>query len=289
MTDILTKALDFNENADVERKKCEESISYFKSRIDKLDKEQAFLDCFRALKSDRARGLFMQLQHVQGCRPYHLEGDALIHTYRVFCNMYDLLEKDHPFRDILLMTAFLHDIGKIKTGRPKNGDPGNWEYPYHSIVGASMLEEFINPNAYGFEGIKWLIFNHIKPLFWKSKGTLDVSEAPKDLRELCSLRNLALLGLCDIRGSKSEVPQKELDDFLYSIALSADWSHSRSREVKAMKDNKFLVGCECLYCNNSRDIEIPVDEFVNFIVYGKEVTSLSKDDNERIMYRYCGC
>ena len=111
------------------------------------------------------------------------------------------------FPDNLMMqcVALLHDIGKILVGRQK--DDGDWEYPDHSIVGAEMLEIFIDPTYIRFKEMQWFIRNHIKPLFWRNKG-LTREQALKTLSEHPSgeitentFNNLIDLVICDLQGS----------------------------------------------------------------------------------------
>jgi hypothetical protein len=203
-----------------ELKKKEEELEELKGRITLLKDLQAFSECFNSL-SDFGKQEFVKLADVKGCKPYHTEGNALIHTFLVFREMREFA----PMNGILQKAAFLHDIGKIYTGRPRKDDPESWEYPNHSGVGADQVRFFLGdkepvPNAKIYE---WYIRNHIKPLFWKKKGVIDttpISETgSKYLENNCTVHYLALLAICDIRGSISTEPQNELEDFLVNICV----------------------------------------------------------------------
>lgn len=145
-------------------------------------------------------GEFLKLADIGGCRRYHQEGNALTHTFLVY------LESQKMFPDNLMMqcVALLHDIGKILVGRQK--DDRDWEYPDHSIVGAEMLEIFIDPTYVRFKEMQWFIRNHIKPLFWRNKG-LTREQALATLTPYPgnniedAFDNLIDLVICDLQGS----------------------------------------------------------------------------------------
>lgn len=198
--------------------KQEEILARTKDRIEDLEHLRAFGDCFDSL-SEFGKQEFLKLADVKGCKPYHLEGNALTHTFLVFKEM----RKCAPMNGILQKAAFLHDIGKIYTGRPRKDDPESWEYPNHSGVGADQVHLFLGDEEplLNVEIYEWLIRNHIKPLFWKKKGEIDTTPIPeKDLHYIkrnCTIHYLTLLAICDIRGSISAEPQDELEDFLVDI------------------------------------------------------------------------
>ncbi len=144
---------------------------------------------------------FLKLQNIGGCRQYHQEGNALTHTFLVYL----AAQKMFPSDLMMQCVALLHDIGKILTGRQKSD--GNWEYPNHSIVGAEMLDAFVDPELIYFKEMQWFIRNHIKPLFWRNKK-LTRDQALKTLTEHPSgeitaetFNNLIDLVICDLQGS----------------------------------------------------------------------------------------
>lgn len=145
---------------------------------------------------------FQKLQYIGGGKEYHNEGSAFVHSLLVFKNSFEIWSPG-----FMNITALLHDIGKIYTGRPKEN--GDWEYPNHAKIGADNLYKFI-PECYrgtAYEGnMNWFIANHIKPLFW--------TEYPEFCIENVELARLAI---CDLKGSYSAKPQTDKISFLQSF------------------------------------------------------------------------
>ena len=144
---------------------------------------------------------FQKLQYIGGGKEYHNEGSAFVHSLLVFHNSFEF------WNNILMnLVALLHDAGKIYVGKPKEN--GDWEYPYHSVVGAEKLDLFW-PKELGeieLQNAKWFVRNHIKPLFWV------------DYPEFCSENvELAKLAICDLKASYSRNPQDEKISFLYKF------------------------------------------------------------------------
>lgn len=144
---------------------------------------------------------FLQLQNIGGCYKYHQEGNAFTHSMLVYYNMCQLRPDDKRLQCV----ALLHDIGKLETGWVN--EDGDWAYPNHSNVGAEMLSQFIDPEYIYFEDMKWLIRNHIKPLFWRDKGltkeqaltTLSLYKGHFSMEEI--FNDLRFLVICDLKGS----------------------------------------------------------------------------------------
>lgn len=165
---------------------------------------------------------FRKLAAIGGHRKYHLEGDALVHTLNVIAEAKTLFKED----SLMVKVAALHDIGKIYTSI-RHGE-GDWEYPDHARCGSfrGVLCKFIPESDPDFRTVQWFIRNHIKPLFWldmygvarreEMDSLLKQPEALAD-PERCTIKNLAGLALCDIRGSVSAVPQTELEEYLENL------------------------------------------------------------------------
>lgn len=144
-------------------------------------------DCFEQVLVNKS---FQKLTDIGGGKRYHNEGNAFVHTMIVFKHACDIFPDDFDMQ----MVALLHDVGKVYTGRKK--EDGDWEYPYHSVVGAETLLEFAPDDFYlypGLEKIRFYVRNHIKPLFW--------DEYPELTEENV---NLAKLAICDLLGSYPE-------------------------------------------------------------------------------------
>lgn len=160
---------------------------------------------------------FEKLKEIGGHSTYHLEGNALIHTMKVFH------ESRKCFHDSKIMqkAALLHDIGKIYTSIEVS--PGDWVYPDHSLCGSfkGILCKFIPLDDPHFVDYQWLIKNHIKPLYWNKHGinTEDVWGITD--KTICTLDNLRKLAICDLRGSTPKDPtaSEELIQYLQSLEL----------------------------------------------------------------------
>lgn len=146
---------------------------------------------------------FQKLAFIGGHKKYHLEGNALKHSYMVFSEAQKMFPEDYTMQP----TALLHDVGKIYSSI-QNGED-DWVYPNHAAIGAAKLHCFIPKDLPEFEQIQWYIANHIKPLFWK-EDKQDYSP----LVEGCSIRNLVKLVICDLQGSISAEPQTALLKYL---------------------------------------------------------------------------
>lgn len=143
---------------------------------------------------------------------YHDEGNALIHTMMVYLVYLHI----HPTTDenelrIMAKVCLLHDVGKITTWciNPL----GQVGYPNHAKEGADKLATYLDESDEDFDTIKWYLENHIKPLFWKSKGINTTPAVNKN----CRLDWLVYLALSDIQGSETEVDQSELIEYLYNL------------------------------------------------------------------------
>ena len=153
---------------------------------------------------------FQKLRNIGGHKEYHLEGNALKHTLLVLAEAMSMF----PNEPLMWRVAALHDIGKIYTAI-ENG-PDDWSYPDHALCGSfkGVLCKFISLEDEDFEKIQWYIRNHIKPLFYAKS---EFAELEKKCPEGCSVRNLARLAVCDIKGSKSVEPQDALINYLLTV------------------------------------------------------------------------
>ena len=160
---------------------------------------------------------YSKLEKIGGHSKYHLEGNALIHSLKVY---YEARRFFHG-NAIMLRAALLHDIGKIYTSIEVA--PGDWIYPDHSICGSlkGILCKFIDLKDPHFTDYQWLIRNHIKPLFWREKG-IEVEDIYSNVNEdICNLNNLRQLAICDLLGSEvvDKEASKELINWLRKLEL----------------------------------------------------------------------
>lgn len=286
----LLEKLGLEINISQELDTAKKTLAEIQIRILYLTSLSEFVKRFEHL-TDFGKEQFLALANVKGCKPFHLEGNALVHTLMVFQEMCKLT-KDSTMH----AAAFLHDIGKVSTGRPRKDDPNSWEYPNHSGIGAEIVDKYIDyPDSLSFQTniLQWIIGNHIKPLFWMKKGRIDVSPVPtfdipyynQLVSERCTVSKLALLALCDIRGSISSEPQKELERFLLTIADSEiNQPGLKKRRVVGMKDNVFEVQIVDVrpYSNHDyiQTVYVPVEEYIAFVLdHDLSLPSLSKEDS----------
>jgi hypothetical protein len=290
----LLQKLGLELNITQELDNAKKAMTEIQTRIFYLTSLSEFVKRFERL-TDFGKEQFLALANVKGCKPFHLEGNALVHTLMVFREMYKLT-KDMTMLD----AAFLHDIGKVYTGRPRKDDPSSWEYPNHSGKGAEVVDKFVDyPECISFQIniLQWIIGNHIRPLFWMKKGTIEVSPIPTfDIAyynqlasERCTVPKLALLALCDIRGSVSSEPQKELERFLLTIADSEiNQPGLKKRRVVGMKNNIFEVQIVDVRPYSDHDyiqtVYVPVEEYIAFVLdHDWSLPSLSKNDSSLII------
>ena len=87
--------------------------------------------------------IFTKMAQTQQNLRYHGEGDVYTHT-RMVCEALVALPEyqtsDVDGRRILFLATLLHDIGKIRCTRLKDGE---WTSPYHTSVGAVMAREIL--------------------------------------------------------------------------------------------------------------------------------------------------
>ena len=76
----------------------------------------------------------------------------------------------YPNNKPMIRAAFLHDLGKLYTGEPKNDGSGNWSYKGHMNYGTYTLLQ--NLDCLGFNNIHdileclFFINYHMEPFFW---------------------------------------------------------------------------------------------------------------------------
>ncbi len=148
---------------------------------------------------------FLKLAFIGGHKVYHLEGNALYHTYLVWKEAKKrFLKEEEKF---MIKVALLHDVGKIYTSirHGKN----DWEYPNHAESGAVNLYKFVSKSDPFYYTYQWYIRNHIKPLFWRYDCFDGFIVKTTDATSVhCKPYLLAELAVCDIIGSKC-IPEKK--------------------------------------------------------------------------------
>lgn len=146
------------------------------------------------------RMLLLPLEKVKQDPRWHPEGDVLYHSLQV----YDLMSREVPYDEEMLLAALLHDVGK---GIDKSD---------HVAAGLEALEGFITPRT------TWLIEHHMEAHELRA-GTLG-ARAVRRLREstIGTLDDLLLLSKCDHGGRERNVEVSDLEEALDAIRELAD-------------------------------------------------------------------
>lgn len=147
---------------------------------------------------------------------WHKEGDAFKHTCMVTQCMLnhinlgeDRLCKDSDYREILVYSALLHDIGKTVT--TVKGEDGLYHCPNHAIKGVSIASNILIKYVPKIEYyVKVVILNliryHMQPLYILNQKSPKVAilKLANNL-EYIGMEALLLLKKCDCEGS---IPEK---------------------------------------------------------------------------------
>lgn len=148
---------------------------------------------------------------------WHKEGDAFTHTCMVTKCMLKYIEncdslhfKDTDYREILVFSALLHDIGKAVT--TEKGEDGLYHCKDHAIKGVSIAERILNTymcdiKVTNKEAILSLVRNHMQPLYilQKKNSKSAILKLANDLKGI-DFESLLLLKKCDCEGS---IPEKD--------------------------------------------------------------------------------
>ena len=190
---------------------------------------------WESLEKTTLSPLFLGMAKTNQHLEYHGEGDVLTHT-KMVC---EALIKDSEFwtfsereRQILFLSALLHDIGKIKKTRLIDGILSS---PHHANAGAVMAREFMwkelglsgNKEKQEFrESVCALIKYHSYPPFaisnkFPNQKMLKVASVGKIAPEF-SIRKLCVLERADINGRISESNSDHLEKIELCKMLAED-------------------------------------------------------------------
>lgn len=148
---------------------------------------------------------------------WHKEGDAFTHTRMVTKCMLQYIEdcdnlrfEDPDYREILVFSALLHDIGKAVA--TEKGEDGLYHCKDHAIKGVSIAERILNTymcdiKVTNKEAILSLVRNHMQPLYilQKKNSKSAILKLANDLKGI-DFESLLLLKKCDCEGS---IPEKD--------------------------------------------------------------------------------
>lgn len=238
---------------------------------------------FDVFNSDRAFTPYLENLNTQGFHScWHNEGAAINHMKKVhdemckLCDKYNITGKE---RMILVVSSFLHDIGKAVTGELK--EDGNWSFPNHSPKGGKMIRSiFWDEEIEIREAISFFVRNHMKPGYImhssnKERDILSLAYDTPFLPEITTMRNLWLIKLADYLGcDRNPDMEDETEEALdYFKALSMD----------------LRVWDSSIHSNDKYQINSSFDLFKYFNENKSDIfPSVQYDDTEFTVYIMCG-
>ena len=139
---------------------------------------------------------------------YHPEGNVWNHTMLVLDNAAKVKNKSSDIK-VFMWAALLHDVGKADTTKVRRGRITSYD---HDKVGAKLSEKFLNQFTNDSKFIKKvssLVRWHMQILFVvKDMPFADI----KSMKSQTSVKDVALLGLCDRLGRLTDEKQKEVEE-----------------------------------------------------------------------------
>lgn len=151
---------------------------------------------------------FHMLQRLQGTEQspvHHPEGNVWNHTLLVVDQAASRKEESTDPR-AFMWAALLHDIGKPDATKIRKGRITAYD---HDKMGADLAREFLvafDPEPAFIDRVFWLVRYHMQPLFViKNLPYQDIGGMKKHV----SIRDIALLGLCDRLGRTDAQEERE--------------------------------------------------------------------------------
>lgn len=193
------------------------------SKVDKIN--------WAALEDSQLGGLLASMSKTPQNPEYHAEGDVYTHT-KMVCEELTATERywelPHEKRDILFLSALLHDAGKITCTRFEDG---RWTSPHHASAGALAARSFLwtesglcgSREAMEFrETVCALIRYHSLPAYavlrdGGERSLIKAASASKVI-PVFSIELLMMLSEADARGRKCA----DYDDYLERVQLSGE-------------------------------------------------------------------
>ncbi len=149
-----------------------------------------------------------KLKSTEQSPTYHPEGNVWNHTMLVLDNAAKVKNKSSDIR-VFMWAALLHDVGKADTTKVRRGRITSYD---HDKVGAKLSEKFLNQFTNDSKFIKKvssLVRWHMQILFVvKDMPFADI----KSMKSQTSVKDVALLGLCDRLGRLTDEKQKEVEE-----------------------------------------------------------------------------
>ena len=220
--------------------------------LDKLYNKDTKKVNFNFFETDRIFQPYIENLKIQGFhKQWHNEGCALNHmklVHNAMCELCDEYNIEGIERMILVVSAFLHDIGKSVTGILK--EDGNWSFPNHAPIGGNIVRTILWDEDINIrESICFFVRNHMKPQYIlhskkKEYDMFKLSYECQFLPKITTLRNLWLIKVSDMLGcQKDETIEDDCEeslDFFKSLAIDLRiWDGKIKSCDKYRFENKF--------------------------------------------------
>lgn len=172
------------------------------------DEKNKKVDFEKAETCEELKEYITQLKKCGYHHLWHNEANAYEHCKMVHNAMLEICEKNkiaYLERKILLVSAFLHDIGKSHKGELK--EDGDWSFPMHAYYGEHIVRTLLwNESIEIREAICFFVRNHMKPYYIPEakdikKSLLTLAYECPFLPTITTVKNLILLKEADCKGA----------------------------------------------------------------------------------------
>lgn len=185
-----------------------------KKALLKADKPSIFFEVLREMK--QLRTWFPEIEKLIGIpqhKLYHQEGDVWNHTMMVLDAAAGYRHKtEHPY--FFMMTALVHDLGKIVSTAEKNGI----HHAYgHETAGLPIAETFLKRISNEKKLIRYVLNMtelHMKPNSLAGAGS-SIKATNKMFDKAASPLDLIYIALADDKGRITEKTSPSSEDFLF--------------------------------------------------------------------------
>lgn len=201
---------------------------------------------------------FKQMMETKQNKLWHKEGNVYEHTKLVTKHMLQYIANnskskflDLSYRTILILSALLHDIGKIKT--TKKEEDGLYHCKDHANKGVTLAESVLNKYVqelkdYEKEAILSLIKNHMQPLYIlnaKNPNTKILNVANN--LSCIDFESLLLLKFCDSKGAinnqniNNEKIIEDVRKLFYEVCSYPANSIVQIEKIQTLKNTNSLI------------------------------------------------
>jgi len=173
--------------------------------------------------------MLLKLRSTNQSPVHHPEGNVWNHTLLV---VDETAKRKSESKDaeVLMWTAFLHDIGKPSTTKIRKGRITSYD---HDKVGARLAKDFLSEftdNMQFIENVCSLIKYHMQILFV-------INDLPfatiNEIKQDTDIKELALLGLCDRLGRTGANQNIEKDNMQLFIRKCKNFNQERKTHGKS--------------------------------------------------------